>query len=225
MAGARKTGASKRAASHGRIDKREAILEAAFTVFARQGYAQACVNEIAAEAGVAKPTVYNHLTDKANLFRHAMEAAAERALAADLAAIERLADRGNDDLRAALEDVGYRLLRAHDDARAWALRRLLYAEIVRDPELLDIVRGRGANRVTESLADRLARLSLAGLLRVREPVEAAEQLLALLTGPLESRSRLGTRHVPDTELRGLARAAVNTFLLAFGASPEQAHAP
>ncbi|WP_372343089.1 helix-turn-helix domain-containing protein [Streptomyces sp. KL116D] len=28
--------------------------------------------EIAEEAGVAKPTVYNHLSDKENLFRHAV---------------------------------------------------------------------------------------------------------------------------------------------------------
>lgn len=213
--------ASGRSAPRGRIDKRQAILDAAFTVFSRQGYAQACVNEIAVEAGVAKPTVYNHLTDKANLFRHAIEAAADSAMAENLAAIERLLDRG-DDLRGMLEDVGYRMLQCYCDDRSWALRRLLYAEITRFPDLLDIIQGHGADRVTEALADRLARLSLAGRLRASDPDQAAEQFIALLTGPIETRSRFGTRPVPDTELRDVVRAAIHTFLQAFAAEPTQA---
>ncbi|HEX2317248.1 MAG TPA: TetR/AcrR family transcriptional regulator, partial [Thermomonospora sp.] len=167
-------------ASRGRIDKRQAILEAAFTVFARLGYAQACVQDIADEAGVAKPTVYNHLRDKETLFRHAMAAAAERALARNLAVVERLRDPG-EDLRAALEDAGLRLLECHgdDDSRAW--RRLLAAETGRFPDLPDAAGGDVAERVTEALADRLARLSLAGRLRRCDPSTAAEQFLALLT--------------------------------------------
>ncbi|MFF5257509.1 TetR/AcrR family transcriptional regulator [Actinomadura viridis] len=205
----------RRDVSRGRIDKREAILDAAFTVFARQGYAQACVKEIAAEAGVAKPTVYNHLNDKATLFREAMVAAAERVVAEDLAAVEALAVP-DDDLRARLEDAGHRLLQAHCRERSRALRRLLHAEGARFPEPLEVVRGRGAGRVTEALAGRLARLILAGRLRAADPETAAEQFLALLTGPMEARTAMGARAVPDDELRALTRAAVDTFLRAFG---------
>ncbi|WP_131770844.1 TetR/AcrR family transcriptional regulator, partial [Candidatus Protofrankia californiensis] len=56
----------------GRVDKREAILAAAFEVFARKGYEGASVDLIASEAGVAKPTLYNHLGSKENLFRLVM---------------------------------------------------------------------------------------------------------------------------------------------------------
>src|SRR5690606_41329263 len=80
----------------GRIDKRQAILDAAITVFARRGYDQACVQEIADEAGVAKPTVYNHLTDKATLFREAMTAAARTARARHLATLDRPTGPGAD---------------------------------------------------------------------------------------------------------------------------------
>ncbi|WP_241483058.1 TetR/AcrR family transcriptional regulator [Nocardiopsis halophila] len=52
------------AEARGRIDKRRAILEAASRVFTRDGYGRSCVREIAAEADVAKPTVYNHVHDK-----------------------------------------------------------------------------------------------------------------------------------------------------------------
>jgi TetR/AcrR family transcriptional repressor of mexJK operon len=198
----------------GRIDKRQAILAAASAVFSREGYVQAGVDVIAAEAGVAKPTVYNHFGDKAKLFREAIAADADSALAKHLAALEPLQDSGAD-LRARLEDVGHHMLVCHCDERSVALRRLLHAELTRFPDLMDIVRGRAADRVTEALADKLARLSLAGRLRRLDPAEAAEQFIALLTGPIEARSRLGTRQVPDDELWAVARAAVTTFLRAF----------
>jgi AcrR family transcriptional regulator len=97
------------------------------------------------------------------------------------------------------------------------MRRLLAAEVGQFPDLLDIVQGQVAERVTEALADRLARLSLAGHLRAADPLLAAEHFFALLTGPVETRSRLGTRDVPDKELREVVRAAVQTFLAAFAA--------
>ncbi|MYR46960.1 TetR/AcrR family transcriptional regulator [Streptomyces sp. SID5910] len=219
---ARKTGrAAPRAASRGRIDKREAILSAAFTVFSHRGYARACMEEIAEVAGVAKHTVYNHLGDKENVFRSALEAAADTVMAENLAVVELLtldgrgSGAGEEELRATFEDVAHRLLLRCCDDRSWALRRLLYAEVARFPELLEIVWGRGASRLQQSLGDRLARLSLSGRLRACDPAEAAEQFLALLTGPMERRSRLGTHTVDEEELRAVAGSAVRTFMLAY----------
>jgi TetR/AcrR family transcriptional regulator, mexJK operon transcriptional repressor len=200
--------------ARGRIDKRQAILEAAFTVFARRGYDQACVQEIAGEAGVAKPTVYNHLTDKENLFRHAVTAAADTVMAENLAVAERLREPG-DDLRAALEDVARRMLRVCSSERARALRSLAYGQAGRFPDLIDVVRERTSHRLSEALADRLARLSLAGRLRPCDPTMAAEQFLSLLTGPMEARSHLGTRKVSAAVTHTVANAAVDTFLRAY----------
>jgi AcrR family transcriptional regulator len=208
------TASTKRPAPRGRIDKRAAILDAAFTVFARRGYEQACVQEIADEAGVAKPTVYNHLSDKENLFRHAVETAAEAVTADNLAVVGRLRDSG-DDLRATLKDVACRMLRICCDERSYALRRLTYAQLVRFPDLIEIVHGRTSNQLADALADRLARLSLSGHLRPCDPTQAAEQFLALLTGPMEARSRLGTRKVSSADIDAVATAAVDTFLRAY----------
>ncbi|MCE7081226.1 TetR/AcrR family transcriptional regulator [Streptomyces sp. ST2-7A] len=215
MTEATSTAASRRRAPRGRIDKRQAILDAAFTVFAREGYANACVKEIAAEARVAKPTVYNHLNDKANLFHHAVKLAAETALTENLRVVERLA-APVDDLRGTLEDVGRLLLRCYCSDESRALRRLLCAEAHRFPELLETLQATGTSRVTEALADRFARLTLGGHLRTPDPVEAAEQFVALLTGPAEARSRFGTRRLPDEELGSLVRSAAGTFYSAFG---------
>ncbi|KAB2347416.1 TetR/AcrR family transcriptional regulator [Actinomadura rudentiformis] len=202
-------------AARGRIDKRAAILDAAYTVFAREGYAQAGVDVIAAEAGVAKATVYNHFGDKETLLRASFDAVADEALARNMAAVERLSTQG--DLRTMLEEVGYALIRCYCDEQSWALRRLLAAELAQFPDLLDIVQGRVADKVMESLADRLARLCLAGRLRAADPLLAAEHLAGLLLGSLDRRSRSGTREIPDMEAREIAAAGVDTFLRAFAA--------
>ncbi|MET9592110.1 TetR/AcrR family transcriptional regulator [Streptomyces sp. NPDC006516] len=208
-------------APRGRIDKRQAILDAAFEVFAVRGYAQALVQEIAEQAGVAKPTVYNHLADKETLFRATLTAAADAVMDGNLATLERLRSPG-DDLRATMNEVAHELVRSCCDKRSRSLRWLTYAQVARFPDLIEVVQGRTSVRIAEAMADRLARLSLSGHLRPCDPVLAAEQLLALITGPLETRSRLGTRVVTKAEMRTLAEAAVDTFLRAYGPGPAEA---
>jgi AcrR family transcriptional regulator len=201
--------------NRGRIDKRQAILDAAFTVFARDGYRQASVDTVAATAGVAKHTIYNHFGDKESLFRAAVAALADDALARNLAAIELL--RPDREPSEALTDVGRKLAECYCDEKSWALRRLLYAEHGSMPELQDIVRDRATDKVNDALADRLARLALAGKLQFGDSAVAAEQFGALLTAPLETRSRLGARKLRKAEIDEVTENAVQTFLRAFGA--------
>ncbi|MCM3884353.1 TetR/AcrR family transcriptional regulator [Frankia sp. R82] len=214
-------GRSGAVGARGRIDKRQAILDAAFAVFAREGYSQASIDLIAGEAGVAKPTIYNHFENKESLFRHAMTATADRASVKTIAAVGRLsADVA--DVRLAFVDVGRALLACYCADDSWALRRLLYAEITRFPDLFDLLGASGPEQVSELFADRLARLTLAGRLQLSDPVEAAEQFLALLTGPVAGRSALGTRPFDQAQQRRTAEAATSTFLRAFAAAPTDA---
>ncbi|HEX5958111.1 MAG TPA: TetR/AcrR family transcriptional regulator [Hyphomicrobiaceae bacterium] len=48
--------------------RRQAILEAALTVFAAEGFAAAKLDQVAETAGVAKGTIYLHFKDKQDLF-------------------------------------------------------------------------------------------------------------------------------------------------------------
>ena len=52
--------------------KRNAILDAARTVFSRQGYAGAAVGDVASEAGVAKGTLYLYFKSKEDLYLAAL---------------------------------------------------------------------------------------------------------------------------------------------------------
>lgn len=202
--------------ARGRIDKRRAILDAAFAVFSCQGYDQASVQEIADEAGVSKQTVYNHFEDKQRVFDEAMAATADSVLADNLAVIERLRTPV-DDLRVVLGDVARGILEVSCEHRSRALRWLTYAQVARFPHLIEVVQGRTADRLGPALADRLARLVLSGQLRQCDPDQAAEQLLAMLSAPAETRSRMGTRDVPVTDIRFVADGAVDTFLRAYAA--------
>ncbi|OKJ02965.1 TetR/AcrR family transcriptional regulator [Kitasatospora sp. CB01950] len=195
--------------ARGRDDRRQAILDGAFALFARRGYAQTCVQEVAQEAGVAKPTVYNHLHDKESLYREAVESAADRVGARCVAIVEQLREVATDgDPRAGLGVPIRRLSRAYHDEEAFAVRQLAIAEAGRFPDLAASVRERTTLRIRSALADRLARLALAGRLRPCDPELAAEHLLALLTGPLEYR--------PDADPATIADAAVEVFLRAYG---------
>ncbi|MFI9503278.1 TetR/AcrR family transcriptional regulator [Nocardia sp. NPDC052566] len=202
------------APTRGRIDKREAIVRAAFTVFARRGYDQACVQEIADTAHVAKPTVYNHLTDKATLFRHALEAAADTVGNRCVAAVDLLRAPGND-LTETFNAMAGELLSACADEQGRALHRLAHSATKDFPELAESVHRRTAARLTDALADRLAQLMLSQRLRSCPPDLAAEQFLSLLTGPMEHRSRLSTYEVPAADITSIAHAGVDTFLRAY----------
>ena len=52
--------------------KREALLDAARTVFSRDGYAASSVDDVAAEAGIAKGTVYLYFKSKEELYLAAL---------------------------------------------------------------------------------------------------------------------------------------------------------
>ncbi|MDX6743130.1 TetR/AcrR family transcriptional regulator [Actinocorallia sp. A-T 12471] len=204
-------------AGRGRVDKRRAIVEAAFEVFARRGYELASMQDVAEQAGVSKQTVYNHFQDKPEVFAEAMAVTADAVLAANLEAVELLRNPGAD-LRAALNEAAFAMLRICCDPRSTALRSLTYAQRARFPELVDVIQNRLAGRLGPAVADRLARLALSGDLRPCDPEQAAEQLLALLTAPVEARSRMGTRPVPDPDIKSIAEAATDTFLRAYAPS-------
>ncbi|MEU4116988.1 TetR/AcrR family transcriptional regulator C-terminal domain-containing protein [Kitasatospora sp. NPDC028055] len=199
----------------GRIDKRSAILDAAVKVFTREGYAQAGIDAIAAAAGVAKPTLYNHFGDKENLFRVVMRDGAERTANRIVAALASLPDDGQD-LAAELERVAHRVVECQLSDEGWALQRLLYAEASRLPDLYDQVVARGSQPVQDVLAGRLSSLANRGHLDLDDPAVAAAQFIALVSGNLPGLSALGTRPVAPADLATAVRTGVDTFLRAFG---------
>lgn len=80
-------------------DKRARILESATRLFSRYGFKRTSIDLLAAEASVAKPTIYAHFADKEAIFRavvgHVMDGilrAAETAARQEAPIAERLAE-------------------------------------------------------------------------------------------------------------------------------------
>jgi AcrR family transcriptional regulator len=65
-------------ASLSKAERREQILAAAQNVFAKRGYARSTVDDIVAEAGVARGTFYLYFGDKRDAFAALIDAFAER---------------------------------------------------------------------------------------------------------------------------------------------------
>jgi TetR/AcrR family transcriptional regulator, fatty acid metabolism regulator protein len=75
-------------------DKREAILRAAISVFARAGYFNAKVADIAREAGVADGTVYLYFKSKEEILHSIFDRSVDEALDAARKRVEQLSDPG-----------------------------------------------------------------------------------------------------------------------------------
>ncbi|MDY7104759.1 MAG: TetR/AcrR family transcriptional regulator [Actinomycetota bacterium] len=207
----------------GRLDKRRAILDAAADVFATQGYERASVDAIATRSGVSKPTIYNHFGTKDELFRASIAESAARVHTESADALlcpERGVDTGESTWRAGLHAIARDLADCQRSSCAQSLARLIHAEVVRDPELVDAVHRRAVDPVVDALAGRLAVLANAGRLRLADPHLAAKQFMALITAELPELSRLGTRRVDDAAFASAVAAGVDTFLRAHGAGPE-----
>ncbi|WP_024803588.1 TetR/AcrR family transcriptional regulator [Nocardia sp. BMG51109] len=198
----------------GRLDKRRAILDSALEVFGEVGYPAATVDEIAARAGVAKRTIYNHLGGKENLFRASILDAAQEFHASPLRAARSL-PADPEDLRAELLRMGYELVRCMRSERVWLMRRLLDAEIARFPELYEEVQLGGSGEVLDMLAGRLALVANNGHLRLPDPTRAASQFVALVTDRLAMLSGSGTLPLSDSIVDETVSAGVDTFLRAF----------
>jgi len=194
--------------------KRVSVIDAAASVFCREGYAGANIDLIAAEAGVSRQTVYNHHGDKEKLFVAVVRDLTERCNAGIFATIASFPDQPTD-LEADLIAFAVRMNRnciCNRDGRF--LRKLIQTEGERYPELFAEWREQGPGRTWSALAARFARLAFSGHLSIGDPDVAARQFFALVNAELQITFMLGGVPTEEEVLRS-ATNGVRTFLSAF----------
>ncbi|HEX8054555.1 MAG TPA: helix-turn-helix domain-containing protein [Thermoleophilaceae bacterium] len=120
---------------------REELLAAALRVFARRGYTQAGVDEIAAEAGYSKGALYWHFAGKEDLLLSLLDERIDAPMRSMLALLETAPPERDMSLEA--NGVFARLMGGQRDAVL--LEREYWSLAIRDPEL----RARYAERQTE----------------------------------------------------------------------------
>jgi TetR/AcrR family transcriptional repressor of mexJK operon len=189
------------------------VVEAARTLFLRDGYAGTTMDAIAAEAGIAKRSLYNNYADKDALFLEIVSGVAGYAegFARDLRNELRGAVAGAN-VAATLHDLARRMVLSIVRPEVIALRRLLIGEARAFPDLARTYFDRAPGRVIEALASGFAHLTKVRALRTPDPRRAAAQFAYLVAGdPLDRAMLVGTIP-PDRELRAVAREGTETFL-------------
>jgi TetR/AcrR family transcriptional repressor of mexJK operon len=199
------------------VRSRAAVVEAARTLFLGQGYAGTTMEQIAAQAGLTKRTLYNNYPDKRALFTQIVVEVISyaeqfaRGLREELAAGITAAN-----LRATLDDLGRRLALGIVRPEVIAQRRLLIGEAREFPALAEEYFERAPGAVLAALTSAFEQLGRGGLLRVHDARLAAAQFAYLVAGePLDRAMLVGTTPSRE-EVSARAREGVTTFLARYG---------
>ncbi|MDG9875981.1 TetR/AcrR family transcriptional regulator [Pseudomonas juntendi] len=193
------------------LAKREAILEAAKSLFLSLGYANTSMDAVAAAAGVSKLTVYSHFTDKQTLFCSAVMATCQIQLPDLLFEYP---------VGAQVEDVllniarGFQALIGSDEAVK--LSRLIMAQGSLDPSFGQYFYEAGPKRVLAGMEALLRGAHERGLLRIDNPLRAAEHFFCLVKGAPDYRLLLGCAGpLQGDEAEAHVREVVGVFLRAY----------
>lgn len=187
-----------------------AILAGAFTVFARDGYARASIDAIAAEAGVSTRTIYNHFEDKARLFQTVIRESTTRVAEAQIDIMDRYLRKVTDLEADLIEFARVWVTPTPDYADHFALVRQINADAGHIPrEAIEAWQEKGPLRVLGELARRLRQLADRGLLRVDDPDLAAlhfANLVSITNPSYRAASRT------DEEITEIVTSGVRAFL-------------
>jgi AcrR family transcriptional regulator len=175
-----------------RRQREERILDAATALLVRFGYRKTTIDDVAAEAGVGKGTIYLHWKDKNQLFRAAIARASEQTTSDALA-------------RIAADPEGGRFHRVWTHGMLAVLANPLLSALMRgqsdifqgllnsyDSETIDLLYGKAD--------EHLSRLQQAGLIRSDLPVSLLTYLMgALKIGVIHSAELAGPDRQPSME--------------------------
>jgi len=193
------------------LGKRAAILEAAKRLFSNEGFNGASMDQIAAEAGVSKLTVYSHFGDKEALFSAAVRAKCEEMLPDDLFAQELKGP-----LRAQLKVIANAFFALVSSDEAISTQRMMMALGQADDPLRKLFWEAGPQRTHDAFAAFLQSRVEAGELQIPDVSRAAEQFFSLIKGEMHGRMICGLCAKPARgDVATHIEATVDMFLRAY----------
>lgn len=157
--------------------KRAAILAAAKRMFVTHGFERVSMDQIAAEAGVSKLTVYSHFGDKESLFGEAVRAHCEQGMPTSLFVAE-----PNTPVRERLTAIGNAFFSMIMTPEAIAGHRIMCSPLVATSSMPAVFWEAGPQRVQQAFAELLERRVANGDLDIDDCPRAASQFFTLLKG-------------------------------------------
>ena len=192
--------------------KWDQVLDGARTVFMRDGFEGASVDDIVREAGVSKATLYSYFPDKRLLF---LEVAKAECRAQSEAAVAQIGE--TDDLREAMTSAAKRMVRFFTSDVGMQVYRIVVGESQRFPELGREFFETGPAQVREILRAFLQKGIDEGKLRIEDLDLAVDQFPELCKAGLHMPMAIGIREKPtDDEIDRVVESAVEMFLCCYG---------
>jgi AcrR family transcriptional regulator len=166
-----------------RSARRAQLLESALQVFVAQGYHSAAMDDIAVQAGISKPVLYQHFPSKLDLYVALLDVACDEAVANVRQALASTTD--NEERVAASTEAFY----AYVSDPAAAFRLVFESDLTSEPEVRKRV-----DRVTLQCADLIAEVIAddTGL-----PADVAQLLAAALVGMNQVSARFWLESEPN----------------------------
>ena len=202
------------------LEKGAAILDAAKRLFTAQGFDGASMDQIAAEAGVSKLTVYSHFGDKETLFAAAAKAYCEQQLPTTL-----FEPHPEVPLRERLLQIARAFFAMISSPEAIAGHRILCTPQMAESPIPGMFWEAGPKRVQEALAELLRRRVSAGELDIDDIPRAASQLLTLLKGEPHAQLLFGCGGFGKGDVEPHLAATVDLFQRAYAPRRGTADAP
>lgn len=193
------------------LTKRAAILDAAKRMFTEHGFDGASMDQIAAEAGVSKLTVYSHFGDKETLFSVVVKTFCDQSLPPSL-----FDPSPDTPLRERLLQIAHRFFAMATSPEAISGHRVMCMPQITDSPLPRLFWDVGPQRVQNDFAALLQRRVDAGQLDIPDIGRAASQFFVLLKGDEHARMVLGCGEGTDAgQVDAHLEATVDMFLRAY----------
>lgn len=192
--------------------KREAIVAAACHAFFAHGFAGASIEQIAADAGVSKVTVYSHFGDKRGLFSAAVDAECQR-----MGDHFTLGHLPHGSLRDKLTAIGEAMVVFLSRPEMVQFERRIAAETEAEPEIGAAFLEAGPYSMIRAFSGFLDAMVAAGEVDISDTKLAAEQFASLCKGLGDLERRFGK---PNDLTRNKERiaGAVEVFCRAYGSA-------
>jgi TetR/AcrR family transcriptional repressor of mexJK operon len=191
--------------------KREEIVNAATYLFMEKGYALTSMEAVAKQANVSKLTIYSHFDDKSELFRAIIQNRCNR-----LGMPQTFLDQASLPPQEVLLQIAQQAVSIIFRADSIRLMRVVQAEAIRHPEIVQIYYEVGPRRIKKAFAELLGEFDRQGKLSIAEPERATEQFFSLLKGERLNRVLMGLPpEGNESQLAAHAQATVDCFLAAY----------
>jgi TetR/AcrR family transcriptional repressor of mexJK operon len=196
--------------------KRRAIVDTAAHHFFHNGYAATSIEQVAADAGVSKVTIYNQFGDKRALFGAAVACECEK-----MRGHFSLDAMPAGTIRERLTAIGEAIFDFLFRPEMIQFERRIAAETEAEPAIGAAFLEAGPWRMKHAFAAFLRHAEAAGELNIGDAELAAEQFVSMCKGMGDLERRFGGQVTPEDRRRRIT-GAVEVFLAAY-AAPVRGH--